>query len=301
MPHHYALHGLGLSSPFALAGLEPERAAELPQLTLEVLGSAELSRRWSGHGRASVWRGRLRDGSELVVRRGREGTALFEHDAARFLLIDGGETLLCAAEGDSWHGLLLEKVLPKVALMRGHEGLHAAAVESAAGVVAIVGESGAGKSTIAAELARRGCEAFADDVLIVGRRAGGVLAYPDRRRAGETVGLVCLLSRATGLVLEAEQLRANPLVLAPYMLGFTGDGERQRARFELYSDLLGRARTVMLTADAADPPGDLAELIEVEIEGIARGRRSGALGRGVRGRGVSTRPSSGRLLTGAGS
>jgi hypothetical protein len=303
----YAVHGLGLRSRFELPEIATEHAPELPQLELREAAVEELDALWSGPGDAPAWHGRLRDGSELTVRRGLAGDVLFQYAQQACFWLDGGcETLLCTelpdagADASRWRAALVEKVLPKVALMRGYEGLHAAAVDSPVGVVALVGQSGAGKSTIAEELARRGWAPFADDVLLLGARSGGVVAHPDHGRARRPVALVCLLSRASGLVLEAQALAPNPLALAPYMLGFQGDAMRQRARFELYSDLLARAQAAMLTADLADPPGDLAELIEVEVAAIANGRAGSRARPDVRGRDVSARgKTSTRRLSGA--
>jgi hypothetical protein len=59
----------------------------------------------------------------------------------------------------------LRKVLPMVLQVRGWEVLHASAVRLSAGVVALCGRSGTGKSTIAYGLNRRGHSMWADDTL----------------------------------------------------------------------------------------------------------------------------------------
>ncbi len=56
--------------------------------------------------------------------------------------------------------------------MRGYEALHAGAVDSPEGVVAIMAPSGSGKSTLAIELLRRGWPLFADDVLTLDQTRG---------------------------------------------------------------------------------------------------------------------------------
>ena len=58
-------------------------------------------------------------------------------------------------------------VLPFLLQALGYEMLHASAVRTQRGVVAFCGESGAGKSTIAVGLSRRGYPIWADDALLL--------------------------------------------------------------------------------------------------------------------------------------
>lgn len=58
-------------------------------------------------------------------------------------------------------------VLPFLLQALGYEMLHASAVRTERGVVAFCGESGAGKSTIAVGLSRRGYSIWADDALLL--------------------------------------------------------------------------------------------------------------------------------------
>jgi len=266
MRTRYVANGLQLCSAFALPRLSAAEAPQLPALSLTLGSAAEINAAWSAGGDAPAWRGRLSDGCDLTVERGRAGDTLFSYGTrARFWLDASGERLACApvegAKGD-WRAALLEKVIPKVSLMRGYEGLHASAVDSPDGVIAFLGASGAGKSTLAQELANRGHALFADDVLALGRADGGVLAHPDAGPGARPLSLLCLLGRATGLALELQRISANPLALAPHMLGFRGDRERQRVRFELYADLLLATPVVIIAGDLADHPGDLADLVE---------------------------------------
>ena len=61
--------------------------------------------------------------------------------------------------------MLAGKLLGIVSVMRGYEPLHASAVDSPQGPIALVGPSGVGKSTLARELAGRGWALFTDDTL----------------------------------------------------------------------------------------------------------------------------------------
>ena len=64
---------------------------------------------------------------------------------------------------DTYHHCVLPLILPAL----GTEVLHASAVVGVAGVAALCGESGTGKSTIAVALARRGSAIWADDAVAV--------------------------------------------------------------------------------------------------------------------------------------
>lgn len=69
--------------------------------------------------------------------------------------------------------LFLDQVMPIVLSLAGDDVLHASAVETGGNAVAFVGESGAGKSTVAAALGRAGCRILSDDCLVIRRRGDG--------------------------------------------------------------------------------------------------------------------------------
>ncbi len=151
-------YGLDLHASFPLAGMPAARGDGLPSLTLERVEPAELEDLWSGA--TGLWTGLLGDGYTLAIEQGRDGDTLFGYgDRARFRLDPTLTLLECAPlrTGLHWQRVLLGRVLPNVALMRGYEALHASAVDSPDGVVAIAGPSGMGKTTLALELLRRGC------------------------------------------------------------------------------------------------------------------------------------------------
>jgi len=83
-----------------------------------------------------------------------------------------------------WRHLLLDHVLPRLV---GHEGrlvLHAAAVACSNGAVVFLGQTGRGKSTLAAGFHAAGYELLTDDCLLLDPVAGGfrvIPAYPGLR------------------------------------------------------------------------------------------------------------------------
>jgi hypothetical protein len=80
-------------------------------------------------------------------------------------------------EGTAQH-LYLNQVLPLVLSKLGKLVFHASAVEVDAGAVAFVGESGRGKSTLAASFAVSGCPFLTDDGLVVEPSVTGFAALP---------------------------------------------------------------------------------------------------------------------------
>lgn len=73
--------------------------------------------------------------------------------------------------------LLLDHVIPPVIALRGRYVLHAAAVRTAAGVCVFAGDSGAGKSTIAAQLTAAGGHFLTDDCLVIDEQGGTMVAW----------------------------------------------------------------------------------------------------------------------------
>jgi hypothetical protein len=302
----YRAYGLRLASSFPLVGTEKsDDAHELPPLALSMLEPGELEHEWSATEASPEWRGRLGDGRELSIERGSAGDLLFGYgELARFHLDADMLRLGCAPSGEGldWQRTLIGKVVPSIAVMRGYEALHAAALDSPEGVVAIMGPAGSGKSTLALELLRRGWPLFADDQLTLAHAGEAIVAHPGTPHmnlalelpagfapdslgdtlailAGERwlaarstsiqvrpVRLLCLLERGPGLTTGIQRLPRSPLELAPYMLGIPIDTERERARFALFCDLTESVPMVRVSGDVEQRPEQLADLVELALE-----------------------------------
>ena len=295
----YVAYGLALRTSFRLPGMQPLEDESLPALELELTKPVQLATLWSGAAGPPIWRGQLGDGRDLTIERGVAGDLLFSHrDRARFRLARDARSLACAPLRASrdWQRTLVTKVLPTISVIRGYEALHASAVDSPWGAVAIAAPAGIGKTTLALELVRRGWRLLTDDVLTFTATPAGPLAYPGTphvnidagagaahvgfgatlqlargerwlavrvsARQARPVNAICLLSRAPGLRLAARVLSPSPLALAPFMLGLPGDAERERRRFERYAELSASAALIALSAPLSARPNALADLIE---------------------------------------
>jgi hypothetical protein len=96
-------------------------------------------------------------------------------------LTPGGDRLLCSrpdGESWSWQRFLVGRILPWASVLRGLEALHAGAVALDGRALAIVGPTGAGKSSLTLRLVSHGAGFLTDDVLALERRGGELLAHP---------------------------------------------------------------------------------------------------------------------------
>jgi hypothetical protein len=223
------------------------------------------------------------------------GSADFHLDAARRLL-------LCAPrrpEEMGWRRLLLDSVLFSVSLLCGYEALHGAAVRlPGKGVLALVGHTGVGKTTLLAELLRRGHAFYTDDVLVLERGRKRPIAHPgpsvlnldassavdhlgprlarfgtelwcevsDAPRGPAPLHAICILDRGRTARLEIERLPDDLLAIVPYTLGVVGTPAGTPERFFFYSEVVTQVNVFRLSAPRSVPPEDLANAVEGYFE-----------------------------------
>jgi hypothetical protein len=104
-----------------------------------------------------------------------------------YLLSADGSRLTCAPEGRSdgaWQRLLIAQALPFAALLGGLEVFHSSAIVQHGEAIAFLGSSGAGKTSLALELCRRGASFLTDDVLALETSEDKLLAHPGTPIAG---------------------------------------------------------------------------------------------------------------------
>jgi hypothetical protein len=173
--------GLSLSFETPPPGAWEAQPAGEPSLEVRSATRQAIAHSWSGLD-AIGWEGVI-DGARFVVERGRAGDHRFVHGAhpdqsstrsdrtrAVHHLCADASVLQCAPSNPaepSWWRVVLDSVLFTVALLHGYEALHAGAVATPDGVIAITAATGGGKSTLLTELLRRGTALMADDVLVL--------------------------------------------------------------------------------------------------------------------------------------
>jgi hypothetical protein len=156
---------------------------------------------------------------------------------------------------------------------RGHDFLHASCVSIDGRTVAFVGQTGTGKSTLAALLAEEGAEVLSDDHLRVEIADGEVRCHPGVTaiRLRELTGRRVISPPAPGtasrrldaLVLPAlgdvPEPRVSALAAAEAMTLLAGSRGSQpdtvsaRRRFRLHGDLLERVPAIRLRLPAGAP------------------------------------------------
>jgi hypothetical protein len=103
------------------------------------------------------------------------------------LVFPDGRRLVSVEGKDGWQAsqrLLIAQGLPFAAVLHDLEVFHASAVVIDGHAVALAGPSRAGKTSVAVELCRAGASFLADDVLVLERHRGELLAHPGSPVAG---------------------------------------------------------------------------------------------------------------------
>jgi hypothetical protein len=302
----------------------PFRQPGLPSLQIRSVTAQAIEDSWSGL-QAIGWEAVI-DGAPFIVERGIEGDHRFMHGAhpeesdtpsdgtrAVHHLSADASVLQCAPSDPaepSWWRVVLDSVLFTVALLQGYEALHAGAVATPNGVIAITAAAGGGKSTLLTELLGRGLALMADDVLVLeSRDTEPPLAYPAPPLMTVPAARIGMLGevdppktissldeeRWIAVPVHPEPLPLKALVvldrrpgsqtslkkiedpLAPLMgslMSFPRSPERQRTRFELASALASTTTLWRLTADLDIPPNTIADtLLEGDLRKSGTGQR----------------------------
>jgi hypothetical protein len=292
--HAYRAFGLTIGSDFELPGLRAASAE--PDLALRLRDDAAPEVEMT-----TVWATRFPGGIEVTAQVAEGGAQRLRFgDRASFDIADDARAVDCrlAHPGDAAAlRFLLDTVLWWVCLTRGAEALHASAIELPAGVFAVAGRTGGGKTSLAVALMRRGHKLFSDDVLVFDRRDGALVARPGpplmnlpfaagdtsdvgtvlarfedqgeswvavkRSSAGPSpVAGILLLERAAGLELGASEIDATVLDVMPHVWGLPHAQEGARERFDAISDIARAARVFRITAGLEVSPASLAALVE---------------------------------------
>ncbi len=290
-----AAFGLGLLTDTTPPGAWEAQPLSEPILRLRSASAGEIAESWSGIEQTG-WEGVI-DGAPFAVERGQAGDHRFVHGERSVHHLSADATvLLCGPDKDGeptrWRAIL-DSVLFTVALLRGYEALHAGAIATPDGVIAITASMGGGKSTLLSELLARGLELMADDVLALESRGRDdpPLAHPapplmtvpaniapapgplissvdDERWIAVPVHprplplkTLVMLERRPGAQLSLKKVDDPLAALMGSLMNFPRTSERQRARFELASVLSSTTTLWRLTADLDTPPDAIADTL----------------------------------------
>jgi hypothetical protein len=229
--------GLEVEADFPLPGADPDEARRAsPSLRVRKVGNGEIPEACN---EPRILRSLLTfDGIPYAMLEGAQGDFLFlfGQEAAFQLTADRAELRCSCRAGNeaTWTRLLLDTVLWTVSLLNGFELLHASAIQTPAGVIALVGSTGGGKSSLAAEFLRRGGELFADDVVALsGSDSSTVVAHPGPRlmnlplaiNPSDIPPLVPLhqFGNETWVRVPGKQLAAQPLAGVVFVVRLPGE------------------------------------------------------------------------------
>jgi hypothetical protein len=183
---HARAFGVDLELAFEAPALRrcavPADAVRDP-VTLALVPEEEIAGRWRGREARSLGGMAEPDGSVLLqIFEDPELGMLFEANVhGRYAIEPGHRRVLCApADAEPWHWqrMLVGQILPLLSALHGFEVLHASAVAIEGRAVAVSGQPGTGKSTLALEFAMRGHELLAEDVLALRVENGRAVAEP---------------------------------------------------------------------------------------------------------------------------
>lgn len=240
--------GIGIDSTFQAPGL-PAGSARLPRTRLELTTPEAIAADWQDEGAERLEQESFstrRSRPDRTIDRSREGDyLLYARHFGTALVSSAGDRVLCAPPAVAawrWQRFLVGRVLPWAALLRGRELLHASAVRIGDRAVAILADTGHGKTSIAARLMLRGGGFITDDVLALSGSGDDIVAHPgpaivalrpaerealepsERRRLGKVLG-------RSGKTYMAVERESAPLPLgALYFL--QGPAPSDRPRFE---------------------------------------------------------------------
>ncbi|MDP8909395.1 MAG: hypothetical protein M3N47_09850 [Chloroflexota bacterium] len=296
--------GLTIAADFALPGMVPgDHGAVDAAISLGTPEDVEMA--WAAREPEGAWRSVFGDGEIFSGERAADGSyrLAYGKEALFFVSADAG-TILCGPEDPqdvAWQRVLLDAVLMIASVAAGFDLLHAGAVHTSAGVVAVAAQSGGGKSSLVAELVRRGYPLFCDDVLVLDRGPDGPCSHPgpplmnvpvspERFPVGEIgsvlgtfgdeawvavdhvasgvrpLAAVCLLERAPQVTTQVQRLAPSPLHLRAHVYPLRVPRERDRRRFELLADLVEAVPVLRLCAGPEVSPSGVADMVERVVE-----------------------------------
>jgi hypothetical protein len=175
--HRYDFSGLSVSSTIPLPELRPSNAAARCHILVDTRVDPPGNVAWFHEWRKPRGPGWLAFGRI-------DGGYVLRFPALSDFVVNAAATRITALPAAglpvaTLRHLLIDQVLPLVASRHGHVALHASAVHlDGIGAIGFVGETGRGKSTLAAALAAVGAHIVTDDCLAIEARGPSLYAIP---------------------------------------------------------------------------------------------------------------------------
>jgi hypothetical protein len=150
---------------------------------LEIVSTREFDRAWTPSDPTRKGTAELDDGTEFITIDfdPELGYRMWCMQAGRYRIDLTGERVVCAPGRLSmwrWQRFLIGQVLPLTAAVRGGETLHASAVCVGGKAIAFLGDSEAGKTSLATNMLLQGADFMADDALAIEAGDDHVVAHP---------------------------------------------------------------------------------------------------------------------------
>jgi hypothetical protein len=201
--YEYGIYGIHLRSEIPLP---------LPQQTERPLGTIDLRSGSEGFFRDAVQGSLLEDRTVWHKLAHLAGGSSYMHwrGLGEFLVSSDGRQITCRkfaeAEMESFQVYLLGQALAFALVKQGFEPLHATTLVVKGRAVAFLGDSGFGKSSLAACFLQGGSALVTDDMLILQSRADGHVAYPgpDRIKVFPGIARRFLGKRAIGVPMNSD-------------------------------------------------------------------------------------------------
>jgi hypothetical protein len=194
--------GLTLDGDFSTELFDPFNASGNRLTTLRLAPRDALGEHWNGENAVRQLEGRRPNG-RLVLAINSDpafGYHVWGEGHGDYVISPDGTQVTCMPERRSsrrWQRFLIGQILPLAASLQGLEILHASAVRIGNQTIGFVGDSGAGKTTLAANLLLRGATFVADDVIALERSPEGLLAHPGTPLIGIKSGQADLVDEMT--------------------------------------------------------------------------------------------------------
>jgi hypothetical protein len=171
---HYGIYGISLKSEIPLA---------LPEHDGDAHASIELRHGGSGQFEEAINRANLvaREDGYCYSRLNDSSSYVCWTGLGEFIVSPRGDRVWCSRAGEasneSFQVYLLGQALSFALVKAGFEPLHATAIEHEGDAIALLGDSGYGKSTLAASLIAVGWRLLTDDLLLLRPHSRGLQAY----------------------------------------------------------------------------------------------------------------------------